>query len=165
MKRAKVGDIFLVETDQGKRYFQYLGNDSTQLGGNIIAAFAGTFEHDLVDVAGVRNQSIEFFAITTVSLGLKMQLWRHAGNALLVEHSHILFRDTNDYGNPERASSDDWWVWYPNTKSKHVGPLVGEYRNSYIGVLAAPTNIADRLRAGKYSYFYPAPQGDAPYLE
>ncbi|MQA21909.1 hypothetical protein [Rugamonas rivuli] len=149
MRRAKIGDIFLVETEQGNRYFQYLGNDSTQLGGNIIVVFVGTFENGSIDVAEMSSQPIEFFAITTISLGLKMQLWRHAGNALPIEHCHILFRDTNDYGNPELASSDDWWVWSPNTKSKHVGPLVGENRKSYIGVLAAPTNIADRLKTGK----------------
>ncbi|MFS2002026.1 hypothetical protein ACEN9F_00240 [Duganella sp. CT11-25] len=165
MKRTKIGDVFLVEAEKGNRYFQYLGNDSSQLGGNMIAAFVGNFEGSPIEIAAVISQPVEFFAITTVTLGLKMQLWKHVGNALPVEHSHVLFRDTNDYGNPELASSDDWWVWSPNTKSKHVGPLVGEYRKSYIGVLAAPTNIAARLRTGKYSYSYPVPQGEAPYLE
>lgn len=165
MKRAKIGDIFLVEAEQENRYFQYLGNDSSQLGGNIIAAFGRSFKGTPLKTLDIISQPVEFFAITTIALGVKMQLWKHAGNALPIEHRHVLFRDTNDYGNPELISSDDWWVWSPNTKSKHIGPLVGDYRKSYIGVLASPAKIADRLRTGKYSYSYPVPRGDAPYWE
>jgi hypothetical protein len=163
--RAKIGDIFRVETEQGSRYFQYLGNDSTQLGGNIIAAFAGGVREADIDIASITELPIEFFAITTISLGLKMRLWSFVGSARAVQYSHVIFRDTNDYGTPDVLSSNDWWVWSPNAKSKHVGPLVGEYRKSYIGVLAAPINICDRLKTGKYSYFYPSPQGNDPYFE
>lgn len=163
--RAKTGDIFRVETEQGSRYFQYLGNDSTQLGGDIIAAFVGNFREVDVSVANLTKLPIEFFAITTISLGLKMGLWSLAGNTLAVEHSHVVFRDTNDYGTPGVLSSNDWWVWSPNAKSRHIGPLVGDYRKSYIGVLAAPMNICDRLKTGKYSFFYPSPKGDSPYFE
>ncbi len=165
MMLSKIGDIFRVETQQGSRYFQYLGNDSTQLGGNIVAAFVGAFNEFDVDIASITKLPIEFFAITTISLGLKMGLWSLAGSALVVEHSKVIFRDTNDYGTPGVLSSNDWWVWSSNAKSKHIGPLVSEYRKSYIGVLAAPMNICDRLKTGKYSYFYPSPQDDAPYFE
>ena len=165
MKKIKAGDVFSLKVEGGNRYFQYLGNDNTQLGGNIIAAFSGVHQQELFEIEKINELPIDFYAMTSIPLGVKIQLWDYFCSAPVVQYGRILFRSTEDYGEPEMLTSNDWWVWEPNTVHKHIGPLIDEYRNSYIGVLAAPTNVSDRLKTGKYSYFYPAPVGNGPFTE
>lgn len=164
--KAKIGDIYVCKVKGGSRYFQYICNDSSQLGSQVIAVFKeNTFENEKKDFENIQFIEIDFFAHVAIALGVKMGCWHKLTNTPIVSYGTILFRDTNDYGNSNVRHSDDWWVWEPNKPSKHVGSLVGELRNSFIGVVMAPPNIVARLTTGKYSYAYPAPVGDEPYWE
>jgi hypothetical protein len=166
MSKEKIGDIYVVECAGGDRYFQYLMNDSSQLGGNVIAVFSKKFSRgQSVDFLALRAEPVEFFAHVSISLGIKMKCWRWAAREQVVDHAPITFRDTDDYGKPGVTCSNNWWVWEPNGPARQVGPLVGDLRKSFIGVLMAPPNIVSRLETGIYSYAYPTPDGEGEYWE
>ena len=166
MAKYKVGDVFLCELEDSVRIFQYVGNDASQLNSNVIVAFKNMIPKGVeFDLGDLNKLDTDFYAHVAIDLGVKMKYWRKIGSALPAEWSNILFRDTNDYGKSGVTESDDWWVWEPNHAARNIGSLKGEYRKSYIGVVMAPPNILDRLKSGKYSYFYPAPKGVEPYWE
>lgn len=69
------------------------------------------------------------------------------------------FRGTNDYGvwiedEPVRIS-EKWYVWKINEPFKDVGKLEGENREGEIGVIVNPYDVVERIKTGKYSFFYP----------
>jgi hypothetical protein len=71
-----------------------------------------------------------------------------------------LFRGTSDSG--ARAGqepikiSDKWYVWRINDRDfTNVGKLEGENRKAEIGVVVNPYDIVDRIKTGKYNFFYP----------
>ncbi|MFC5479116.1 hypothetical protein [Massilia suwonensis] len=163
---AKIGDIYVVECAGGDRYFQYVMDDSSQLGANVIAVFAKKFpKGQSVDFLALKGESVEFFAHVSISLGIKMKCWRRVTHEQVADHGAIRFRDTDDYGKPGVTCSNYWWMWEPNGPARQVGPIEGELRKSFIGVLMAPSNIVSRLETGRYSYAYPVPAGDGEYWE
>jgi len=164
MKRivTKVGYVYEVELmpEGKKRYFHFVAIDRTQLGSDVIRVFRETYEKDASPtpeevVAG----ETDFYAHTTISLGVKMGLWKKAGHVSEVGPLDILFRDTHDCGRaideePVRISSR-WYIWRLNEEFQEVGILKGEHRGAEIGVVVSPHNIVARLKCGQYSFVYP----------
>ena len=76
MKRVviKQGDIFSIETEKGKRYFQYICKDAYQLNGNVIRVFK---DDTMTDV--------EFYIHTIISIGVKQWIWTVSGNEKIVK--------------------------------------------------------------------------------
>lgn len=166
VSKAKIGDVYVCKVGDESRYFQYVCDDSSQLGSQVVAVFRRKFsEGEEVNFENITSLEIEFFAHVFIAFGLKMKSWSKVTNVPAIGFGEVLFRSTNDYGKPEVAESDDWWIWTVNGPKKHVGSLVDELRKSFIGVVMAPPNIVARLTTGKYSYVYPSPAGDSPYWE
>ena len=65
MKKSsyKIEDIFLVDFGNGKKYFQYIGNDLTQLNSEIIRAFNKEYKVDeMISLIDIVNDDIDFHA-------------------------------------------------------------------------------------------------------
>ena len=165
MARAntKIGDVFSVKIDDGsKKYFQLIAFDLTQLNSDVIRAFKKMYSISENPVLSeIVNGEVEFYTHCVTKFGLKMNLWEKVGNTTKIgDTAHILFRGTNDYGlkvgeEPIKIS-ENWHVWHINDeKFTRVGKLVGENRKAEIGVVVNPYDIVERMKTGKYDFFYP----------
>jgi len=163
MKRTtiKLGDIFVVKLDDCQKYFQYIADDISMLNSNVIQAFIEKYPLGVsLDFKEVINGEVEFYAHTSLRLGVKMGLWEKVGNnSNRGSTSQILFRDTKDYGivrgeKPVQISSK-WQVWKINEEFHYVGKLQGENRNAEIGIVKSPAGIVHRMKTGEYFESYP----------
>lgn len=159
---TKIGDVFSVKVDENnKKYFQLIAFDLTQLNSDVIRAFKEVYPIDInPNLSEVVNGKIEFYAHCVTKWGIKMNLWNKIGNISEIGSiSHVLFRDTSDYGKwigeePIKVS-ENWYVWNINERFRDVGKLVGENRKAEIGIIVSPYDIEERIKTGKYSFFYP----------
>lgn len=156
-RNTKIGDIFVVQiSDAYKRYFQYIVSDLEQLNSDVIRVFKETYpinvEPSLIEIV---SGEVDFYAHTTTLAGVKLGLWKFYGNTAEIGNvEHILFRSSDDAGDPTIIISEEWWVWYVNQERKYVGKLNREYQKAYIGLIYAPKNIV-KLLQGIYVNPYP----------
>ena len=158
---TKIGDIFEVKIDDvSKKYFQYIANDMTMLNSDVIRAFKEIYALEAdPNPSEIVNGEIDFFAHSSVNAGVKLNLWKKVVNVPFSGKVDALFRDPEDYGvrpgETPALISTKWRVWRINEPFKHVGKLEGENQKADVGFVVAPVNVVERLRAGKYSFYYP----------
>jgi hypothetical protein len=160
---TKVGEIFSVELGDGKKkYFQYIANDLIQLNSDLIRVFEKIYPiSENVDYAELLLGEIDFHAHTMINVGVKQSFFLKEGKENVIpDIGNILFRDTNDYGRKEGNEliriSNDWYVWRINDRNlPKVGPLTGENRTAEIGIVYPPFVIAEKIKTGKFNFFYP----------
>lgn len=159
---TKVGDIFSVKLDDCHiKYFQLIAFDLTQLNSDVIRTFKKTYPIGATpDLSEIVNVEVEFYAHCITKLGLKMNLWERIGNnAEIGSTRDILFRDTNDYGSKpgeQLKVSPKWYVWrIGDADFTLIGKLEGENIKAEIGIVVNPYDIVDRIKTGKYNFFYP----------
>jgi hypothetical protein len=161
---TKIGDVFSVKiSDSHKKYFQLIAFDLTQLNSDVIRAFKEEYPINSEPILSkIVNGEVEFYAHCVTKFGLKMGLWECIGNITETgDTSQILFRDTNDYGtrpglDPIKVSQN-WYIWKINDKDfQKVGKLDDENRKAEIGIVVTPIDIVDRIKTGKYNFFYPS---------
>lgn len=159
MKKSKykVGDIFSVNlANDRKKHFQYIGNDLTQLNSEVIRAFSKDYGiKETPSLYDITNDDIDFHAHCVLNFGVKFGFWNKIGSIKSKEILDIMFRDSEDYGNPEINISEKWWVWKVNEEQKFVGKLIGEDVISEIGIVISPDSIVYRIQNGKYNFVYP----------
>ncbi|MDP3661549.1 MAG: hypothetical protein Q8R17_01745 [bacterium] len=153
--KITLGDCFAVEMeDSSIKYFQYLGNDLTQLNSQVIRVFKTPYTGK-VNLNQVAKGDVAFYAHTFIKIGLKLRYWKKVGTVSQVEHPQVLFRNTNDYGNPAIKVSEQWHVWKVNDPFSKVGREDLRHLNTEIGVVVSPESIVHRIRTGKYDFVYP----------
>jgi hypothetical protein len=155
--RIKIGDVFSVKIgDHEKKYFQYIANDLTQLNSQVIRAFQGIYHGvDAPELKEIIKGEVEFYAHCFFKIGFKLRYWEKVGNVQEVGETEVIFRDSNDYGNPKIKISRNWYVWKINEPFVKVGELEGRNKNAEIGVVIPPDSIVHRMRTGKYDFVYP----------
>ncbi len=154
--KTKIGDVFSVKIESvGKKYFQYIISDLTQLNSDVIRVFKKVYPiNDNPDLSEIVNGEVEFYAHCVTRLGLKMGYWESVGNIMsVVNFDNVLFRSSGD--NPQTKVSQNWWVWKINEEQKPVGKLKAENRKAEIGSVIPPDSIVHRIRTGKYDFVYP----------
>jgi len=154
---TRIGDVFSVSLDSGTRkYFQYVANDVTQLNSDVIRAFKKACSVDTSPgLSVVTAGEVDFYAHTMVNLGVKMGLWQKVGKVPDIGRVDVLFRNSDDYGDPKIATSSRWYVWKINEPFVYVGKLEGKQREAEIGIVLNPRDVVERLRTGKYDFVYP----------
>jgi hypothetical protein len=160
---TKIGDVFSVKIDEeSKKYFQLIAFDRYQLNSDVIRAFKKIYPLDSPpSPEEIIKGEVEFYAHCVTNLGVKMGVWEKVGKAKDIgDTSHILFRGTSDYGQKFEGKrinvSSKWYIWKINDRdSIRVGKLEGENRKAEIGVIVNPYDIEERMKTGKYSFFYP----------
>ncbi len=164
MARAmtKIGDIFSVRTDQlTVKFFQYVGNDLTQLSTDVIRVFNARYDINLThDLSKVIKTDIEFYAHCVIKWGIRRNLWQKVGYSEEIGEVDIYFRGTNDYGrkigDESIKKSENWYVWKINDeKFTGIGILEKKFQNADIGLLVNPDDIVNRMKFGQYSFEYP----------
>lgn len=157
-KKTKIGDIFSVKIDEfNQKFFQYITNDLTQLNSDVIRVFKCIYPLNVkINLSEVIAGDVDFYAHCVIKLGIELEYWRWIGNVGNVgDFSHVWFRDTDDFGNPDVKISRKWWVWKINQDEKYVGELKGIYQQAEIGVVMNPEGIVNRIITGKYGNVYP----------
>ena len=102
-QRLKLGDIFEVYLDGSTvRYFQYVAKDSSQLDSHVVRVFRESYAVDApVDTSAILAGEIDFHAHVYLQLGMKQDLWQKVDHAPPPSDLDIIFRDSDDYGNPD----------------------------------------------------------------
>ena len=159
---TKIGNVFAVKLDDhGKKYFQYISNDLTQLNSSVIRVFKKVYcvtaSPTLSDVI---KGEVDFYAHCVLRWGIEYGYWEKVGKVADVGKVEVLFRGTNDYGHKLGEEpvlvSHSWYVWKVNEEFTSVGELVDEYQKAEIGLIVSPENIVHRMRTGAYSFDYPS---------
>lgn len=153
---TKIGDIFSVEIGpKGKKYFQLIAFDLTQLNSDVIRVFKHVYSVDSnPDFLEVLMGDVEFYAHCVTKLGLKMNFWKREYNVSEIgDYTNILFRSSGD--SSELKTSNNWWVWKINESQQFVGELKGKNRMAEIGSVIPPDSIVYRMRTGSYDFAYP----------
>ena len=152
--RTRIGDVFSVAlSPQGKKYFQFVANDPTQLNSDVIRAFATVYlagSHAPLEaiVAG----EIQFHAHVVIKWGLKMELWSRVGNTPIIGQLDVLFRGSHNSTKSAINNSNDWYVWRIGGPMRDVGTLEGDNRRAEFGLVMSPENIVNRMRTGRYLF-------------
>jgi hypothetical protein len=164
MKRrlvTRIGDLFCVPlSEEKKKFFQLVAFDPTQLNSDVIRVFKKEYPLDAdPDVKEIVAGEVDFYAHCVTKSGVSLGVWKKLGKSDDIGNiSHILFRDTNDYGEKERIEiSDKWYVWHiGDSDFTRVGKLEGENRNAEIGLVINPASIVHRMQTGEYNLpWYP----------
>ena len=160
---TKIGDVFSVQIDeQHKKFFQLIAFDLLQLNSDVIRAFEETYPIDSKPkLSDIVNGKVSFYAHCVTKWGVKMNLWEKVENIKDVgDIRNILFRTSADAGKKVGEEgvkvSNRWYVWRIGDKDfTYVGELEGENRNAELGIVVNPYDIVDRIKTGKYNFFYP----------
>lgn len=138
------------------RHFQYVIDDLTQLNSQVVRVFGDTFDDsEKFDADKVLSGVNDFHAHVFLRLGLKQRFWRKVGHATVPDEVDVIFRDTNDYGNPKIHTSKNWHIWRANGPFKIIGELTPCYDKAEIGVVVPPGSLIHRLHTGSYDFVYP----------
>lgn len=154
--RFNEGDIFEVSLNNNtKGYFQYLCKDKSQLGGYVIRAFKKHYAMaEQPDLEQIVRDAVSFYTHTVLQWGIKDGVWKKVGQSSDTGNtSDILFRDTDDVGNPDIKVSKRWRIWRVNGPREYVGELKGENRGAEIGSVFPPSDIITRMQTGKSEFF------------
>jgi hypothetical protein len=161
--RVRIGDVFSVSIGDGQvRFFQYIGNDSTQLDSEIIRVYKNQYSStNAIDLESIVASEIDWHAHCFLRLGLQLGYWSKAGKAVIAPDITPLFRDTYDYGRAAWQEpilvSHNWVVWHPGQDFQQVGRLAGKNEQADIGLVMSPVDIVHRLQHGVYDLpFYPS---------
>jgi hypothetical protein len=158
MKRIQIreGDIFEVPVEDGKKYFQFICLDYTQLNSEVIRAFKKKYSKSYRAIPDeIVAGEVEFHAHTMIRLGYKMGLYTKVGSDRNYLEENIVWRDSNDYGNPEISISKNWYIWRTGSKMKTVRNKRRVLDNTEIGIVVNPMDIIHRMQFGRYDFVYP----------
>lgn len=162
-RKIKIGDVFSVQINADYvKFFQYIANDSTQLNSNVIRVFKNEYSINAVpQMVDIVNDTVDFYAHCMVNIGIKLAIWAKVGTISQVgDISQIMFRGTNDYGHKRGEEpvnvSQNWYVWRINDPAfSYVGILDEKAKDAEIGIVVNPVSIVQRIRTGRYDFFYP----------
>ncbi len=143
----RINDIYEVELPDCKRYFQFLGSDSSLLGGNVIAIFRDRHDKSASpEVNDIIKGPVEYYCHTTINYGVELGLWKKYDNAPACNDlSRIYFCNCFDLAIIQR-----WYVWKINEKQLSFSRLPYRFRNAYITCLFSPTDVYHKIQYGKF---------------
>ncbi|WP_071885931.1 hypothetical protein [Hymenobacter sedentarius] len=152
----KLGDIFRVEVHEGiTKFFQYIGDDNTQLNSRVISVFQQEYLSDKTpDFDSIRKAHVDFHAHCDLRAGITRGFWEKAGKAPISATPKPVFRDTYDYGiapwQEPILVSNNWVVWEMGEPMRTVGTLQGLHQQADIGLVMTPEDIVYRMKNGHY---------------
>ena len=134
---VRLGDIFCVEADDFKCYFQYITRDKSQLNSQVIRVFKQHYPLDYIpNMDEIVNGKIEFYAHTILQAGLHFNAWYKIGSHKQVGNiNNIMFRWFSDGCFSHIIKSYKWYIWKINEPSVFVGEMTDEYRTFDLGLI------------------------------
>ena len=157
MRRPKIGDVFEIALRENcKVYMQYVANDVTQMESEVIRVFSRRYaSNEVVEVEDIVDDDVAFHAHTFVHLGAKEGRWTKIGNSQKLGKLDVLFRGSDDYGNPDVDVSEKWYVWKLGKTAKSIGKLKEKYQSLEYGYVIPAEFIIERIETGKYQFVHP----------
>lgn len=155
---TRVGDIFCIELDDYKMYFQFIAVDYSYLGADTIRVFKTRYPIGHVPtLENLVKDEVMFYAHTMIKPGLKMNTWTKVGNHREVGMlDEIYFRTTSSWS-PQELKSYDWYIHRINADKVPIGELTEEWIiKSDLGFVMNPNSIVEKICLGEY-------QGVLPY--
>jgi hypothetical protein len=155
--RRTVGDLYRIALGDGQcGYMQYLGDDRTQLGSNVVRVFSHIAREGAeLDLSQIVREPVAFVAHVALPVGVKRSVWEKIGHESAPSKVDTLFCQANDYGQPDMKTSSNWSIWRINEPMLRVGRLDAEQRQAELGLVVNPYDIVSRLRTGRYEFVYP----------
>lgn len=159
-KRLEIGDVYEVEVKNGKKYMQYIGDDSSQLYSPVLRVFKNTYPHDTVYSSELlKTNETEFYVhVTDLALGEKDGKWKKIGNCNeLGELEEIIFKSSVDwFANRNLEISENWYVWPMNGQNRDVKVDDEVLNRAFIGLVIQPDNVLEMIEnKGVYPGVYP----------
>ena len=167
--RKKLGDVFEVLLGDGRKAaFQYVANDSAQLGADVIQVSRCRWSRDTeasVILADLRMDfQVDFFLRTTVKLGLRDGSWTKIGSLpFSSDYQSVWFKTSSDYGfGTSVTTSSRWRVFRVNQPLVEYGPvpaavLPKEHLLDELGHMFSTASVRHRIEFGVYRGFHPQP--------
>lgn len=112
------GSVFSIVRNNQKRFFQYIGKDSSQLYSDIIYFFEREYAiNENPSVAEILNDSHEYVLHTTISLGKKLCRWQYVGKGKTQSIKDVVF--ATKHSNPLSFKIGEpldggWRIWKAN---------------------------------------------------
>jgi hypothetical protein len=155
--RRTVGDVYRIALGEGQfGYMQYLCDDRTQLGSNVVRVFdCIAREGAEPELSQILCEPIAFVAHVALPVGIKRSVWEKIGRGAAPGKIDTLFCQANDYGKPDMKTSSNWSIWRINEPMVKVGRLDVAQHQAELGLVVNPYDIVSRLRTGRYEFFYP----------
>jgi hypothetical protein len=164
-KHLKIGDIFeVVLTDDTRGYLQYIANDQTQLNSDVVRVFGYEGRRDSSkNFESILESDIDFFAhVHDVKVGEKDNLWNKIGNSNNLGDltKAPLFRRTMQHGVKDLVYADKWDIWLLNKPMRATKGTDKLLSKSHIGLIFPTHHVVERMKNGKYPFFYPKFNGE-----
>lgn len=150
---TRKGDVFCVEIEQSyKVFFQYIGNDMTQLNSSVIRVFK---KHYSLDEEPVMDQivcnGVSFYAHTILRVGIERGAWYKVGSHDDVgEEKNVRFRMFGDLDFSKINKSYRWYVWTMNQPLAFVGEMTDEYIDYNVGFVYSYLDIVEKIKTGYF---------------
>lgn len=163
--RAIHGDVFRIPVGSEEvAYFQYVADDSTQLGSQVIRVFRATYpEKKDLTLSEILSKCIDFHCHVFLKAGVKFGGWEKVGHSNPPKSLEVKFRSNSDFiklPNGEPISTIDgipegWMIWRVNEPWMRVNSLTPEHEDSEIGLVMAPQDVVRRIREGTFRNILP----------
>lgn len=160
-KRHAPGDIFEVNANDCKyKYFQYIGNDDSQLDADVIAFFDfrndSSGQREGIDFDHLARARVHAYAHCVIRNGIKLSLWKKIGHAHVYAQPFPFFRVSRDYGDtPLVEISRRWNIWRMNEERQERTELSTAEQGYDLGMVVTHLDVVDMARLGHYEFFHP----------
>ena len=144
----RIGNIYEVKMKDGKyAYFQYLGEHSTQLYGDVIRVFESRYLQR-PSVETIVRDRVEFYMHTFIKLGVKTGYWEKIGHSDEIGSLDIWFKVDKSYclATEEDKNFNCYWeVWAFNKPRRFIGKLPEKYHLASEGFLDPPSLVVQQI--------------------
>ena len=150
---VRLGDIFCVEADDFKCYFQYIVDDKDWLNSRVIRVFKRHYPLDYVpNMDEIVSDEVSFYAHTIIRVGLSANAWYKVGNHNdLGNTTDIMFRWYYDVNTPTHVvKSQNWYIWKINEPRQFVGEMNDHYRKYNLGIIFSYIYIVAKIKTDNF---------------
>ena len=148
----KIGNIYEVKLGDGEyAYFQYLGEDSSQLYGDVIRVFESRYLQR-PSIETIVSDGVEFYIHTFLRFGVKTGFWEKIGYSDEIGRLDIEFKVDRSYclASEEDKNSDCYWkVWVFNKPCRFAGKLPKKYHSANEGSVYPPSLVVEQIAVRK----------------
>lgn len=150
---VRLGDVYCVECDKYKRYFQYFAKDETNMKSPVIRVFEKKYGlEENPNVEEIVKDDVDFYAHTYfISVGVENNYWyKYSKSKNLGSQEDIVFK-MYFYPSPKYATiSHEWYIWKLNQKRIFIGDLPRKYRKCTVGYIYSALTIYGKIKTGKW---------------
>lgn len=140
----KVGDVFAIETTNGKAYFQFVKKIPPM--GSLIRVLPGTYKTE-PNVNALVEEKTNFWIFFPVSAALKQGIIQKAKSCNVPGHSKETPTFRAGVVDPSTGRVDTWWFWNGDKEWK-VGEITEEQRKLPIRGSWNDTLLVQRIEEG-----------------